>query len=246
MQISNLIELKTADAIGIMTICNPPQNRIEDPEFIDLETLKMWTDENSLKGLIITGKGRHFSAGANTQKINEKVTQDQMMVEDLKKGRKILDHIERLPIPTVASISGVCFGAGLEIALACHIRVCSENSLLAFPESNLGLLPGLSGTFRLSRQIGAGRSMELILSGKTITACEALEMSIVDYIAPKKKGLKFAIDLLKKITADKPLHVIHAITQSLNNSKFLLPDDAMEEESKLFCQLALKVAQENR
>jgi len=88
--------------------------------------------------------------------------------------------------------------------------------------------------------------MELILSGKTITACEALKMNIVDYIAPKKEGLRFAIDLLNKITANKPLHVIHAITKALNNSKFLRPDDAMEEESKLFCQLALKVAQENR
>ncbi|MCK5230783.1 MAG: enoyl-CoA hydratase/isomerase family protein [Desulfobulbaceae bacterium] len=245
MQYSKLLKWNVCDSIGVITINNAPQNRIEEAEFVEFDMMRKWISQNPLKGLIITGKGRHFSAGANTDNIYEKVIQQRTMEQELRRGRKILDYIERLPIPTVAAISGMCFGAGLEIALSCHIRVCGENALFAFPESNHGLLPGLSGTVRLPRQVGVAKSLELILSGEAVTAVKALEIKLVDYVVPKKQVFDFSIDLLRTMTANKPLRVIHAIVTSINNTKYLAEEEAMEAEAKMFCQLALQVAEKH-
>jgi enoyl-CoA hydratase len=241
---SKIMEWLVCDSIGILMINNVPRNSIEEPEFVDLTILKQWTSDKSLKGLIITGKGRHFSAGANVDIIYEKIANQKTMERDLKKGREILDHIGRLSIPTVAAITGVCFGAGLEIALSCYLRVCSENALFAFPEANLELMPGFTGSIRLPQKIGTGKSIEIILSGEPVNAQKALELGIVDYVVPKNKALEYSINLLKKMTDNKPSHVIHAIITSLNNSRYLPPEQAMEEEARLFCQLALKAVEQ--
>ena len=239
MEPVQLVKWSVLDSIGILTISNKPENYLESPEFINPELLKEITKTNSLKGLVICGEGRHFSAGANITKIYELANNEMNLGEKLNKGKEILSYIENLPIPTIAAIKGSCFGGGLEIALACHIRVCSKNALFAFPEANLNLMPGLGGTIRLPKLIGSKESIEMILPGDLIDAEKAFEIKLVDYIIHEKDVVGYSTDLLKKITKDRPVRVIHSIIKSINNAKLLSFDKAMQEETKMFCKLAL-------
>ena len=238
METSKISEWQLRDHIGILTLSNPPQNYITEPEFVYLSDLKRWTDNDSLRGIVITGKGRHFCAGFDKQNIFE-ITDKKILQAQLRKSQQILYHIEDLTIPVVAAITGVCFGAGLELALSCHIRVCSEKSLLSFPETEFGIIPGSNGTVRLPKQLGIRHPMELVMTGKTIHADEALSIGIVDHVVPSKQVFEFSLNLLEKLTGDTPITVIHAAMKSLNNARKLPRDLASQEETNLVAKLVL-------
>jgi len=239
---SRIVQWEIIGDIGVLTIDNPPGNYLDDPEFVDIRTIEHWTRVPYLKGLIIRGQGRHFSAGADLAKLREMTRRPGIMRRKLERGRRILDHIENLEVPVVAAVTGVCFGGGLEIALSCHMRVAGRQSLFAFPEASLGLIPGLAGTVRLPRRVGEAQSLQLVLSGNTIDAARALELGLVDYVVPPKTVFDFSLDLLRRLTADRPVEVIRNVVRSLGNARRLPARRAMEEETKMFCTLALKEA----
>jgi enoyl-CoA hydratase len=155
-------------------------------------------------------------------------------------GKKIIRLIENMDVPVVAVISGVCFGAGLEIALASHIRVCSENAIFAFPETNYGIMPGLGGTVMLTKLIGSGKSAEIILSGDIVNAPRALELKLVDHVVPAKELQDFSMRLLNRLTTDRDIDVIRSVMRSIHNADILSFEIALEKETKLFCSLAVK------
>jgi enoyl-CoA hydratase/carnithine racemase len=231
-------------AIGVLSLNNPPENFIEEPEFVKIEVLEEISRDTDLKGLIIRGVGRHFSAGADMDALKKLSQNSTLLAEKIKDGKSLIRIIENFSIPVVASISGVCFGAGLEIALACHFRICSENALFAFPETNYSIMPGMGGTVMLTKLIGSGRSSEIILTGETVNAQKALDYKLVDYIKPNKELHSFAINFLNKITYDRDIEVISSVMKSIHNSLTLSFEKALEEETKLFCALALKSMQE--
>ena len=154
------------------------------------------------------------------------------------KGKELLDYLQDLDIPVAAAISGVCFGGGLEIALACHMRICSENALFAFPETNLGLMPGLGGTFRLGERLSLQDSLKMILGGDMINAEEALSLKVVDTIIRNEEPLLYTFHFLRKITEGRPLKIINYVMQALKNSKRLSAEESMREETRMFCDLA--------
>lgn len=237
-------ELK--DNIGILTINNPPQNLLIEPDFVDVNNLKIWTSNNLIKGLIITGNGRNFSAGADKEELFKIVKNNKTILKNkLKKGLKVLNYIENLLIPTVSAINGFCFGGGLEIALSTHFRICSTNSFFAFPETDLGLIPGLDGTLRLPKLIGRNKSLYMVLSGEIIDAQKALELGLVDYVVPKNEALEASKNFIKKMIDSRSIDVINSVIKSLNNFKKLSIEKAMKEEMKMFCSLAVKEAQKN-
>lgn len=243
MNKSKIIDWELKENIGILKINNPPQNLLIEPDFVDINDLKIWTTGNNIKGLIIIGEKRNFSAGADKEKLFEIAkNHNPTLKNSLKKGLKILDYIENLLVPTISAINGVCFGGGLEIALSTHFRVCSINSFFAFPETDLGLIPGLNGTIRLPNLIGNNKSLYLMLSGEIIDAEKAHELGIVDYIVPKNEILDFSFNLIKKMTDNRKIEVINSVIKSLNNSKKLSLEKAMKEETKMFCALAIKEA----
>lgn len=227
------------DDIGVITLDNPPENYLADPDFIPLEILRKWTSADSLKGIIIHGAGKHFSAGGNLENLFAMIHGKEDLMARMKAGKAVLDYLENLNIPVIAAIQGVCFGGGLEIALAAHIRICSENALFAFPEINHGIIPGLGGTVRSAQQIGHRKSLNFIMAGDMINAGEALAMDLVDYVVPKSKLLDFTYTMMQKMTQDRPLPVIHAVMEALRNAKTLPINEAMQEETRLFCELAL-------
>jgi len=214
---------------------------LPDPVFIDPELIKRCFADDKIKGIVIAGKGRHFSAGADMERLRFLALDENRFMARLRDGKELLDSIEALPIPSIAAIEGACFGGGLEIALACHIRVCARNAILAFPEVNHGLMPGMGGTVRLPGFIGYGKALEAVLSGDIIGAERALEIGLADHLAPAKETLDFSLQLMKKMVADRPIEVIRSIVHSLNNSRTMAASEAMEEETRMFCRLAGKL-----
>jgi enoyl-CoA hydratase/carnithine racemase len=234
------IEFSVIEGIGILTLNNPPENFLIEPDFLDLKVFKKWIKESGIKGLVIIGKGRHFSAGADIENLYANSGKKGKFKYKLKKGHKILAFIENLNIPTISAISGACFGGGLEIALSTHIRVSSENALFSFPEIELGLIPGLNGSYRLSKLLKRSKVIELLLSGDIIDAEKAHSAGIVDYVVAKNEVLNFSLALLKKLTDNRPMEVINFIIKSLNNSRNFNLKKAMKKEMIFFCKLALK------
>jgi enoyl-CoA hydratase/carnithine racemase len=158
----------------------------------------------------------------------------------MEKGNRLLNYLDELEIPVIAAISGVCFGAGLEIALACDIRICEENALFAFPEANHDLFPGLGGSRRLAELTGKSTALELVLNGDMINAEKALELIIVDEVVEKKQALNHAIGLARKLTNNRSLDVIKAVMQSVNNSKVMTIEEVIKNDAQAFSKLARK------
>jgi enoyl-CoA hydratase/carnithine racemase len=236
--------LQRAGDIGLMQINNPPENYLEKPDFIETEALKKFV-ETGIKALVIGGTGRHFSAGAALENLKEQIKDKKAFQEQLVNGNLLLNYIDSLEIPVIAAISGVCFGAGLEIALATDIRIAEVNALFAFPEVNHGLFPGLSGMVRLAELTGLSTALELVLEGDMINAEKALELQIVDTLVKKNEARECAIDLAKKITDNRPLKVIQAVMKSVNNSKLMSTDERIKNDTAMFIELALESMNKN-
>ncbi len=241
----NEISLRSTDEVGILEIGTPPENKLQHPAFASRLFLEQFIKENKLKGLIITGMGRNFSIGADPGIISELSQNPELLQSELTEGIALLAYIRNLNIPVIAAINRLCFGGGLEITLACHIRVASENALFALPESNHGLIPGLNGTIRLPDLIGQALAMQMILSGDTMDAPMALRTGLIDHMAPKDGALDYALALMNKMVQGRPHRVIHAVMQSMKNQAALTEKEAADEETKLFCQLARQMNSEN-
>ena len=133
--------------------------------------------------LIVTGAGeKSFISGAD---IAELAPLDPRGAEEISRmGQRVVGALERAPKPVIAAINGYAFGGGCELALACHMRLASENAVLGLPEVSLGIIPGYGGTQRLPRLVGPGRALELILSGRRVKADEAERIGLVNRVVP--------------------------------------------------------------
>lgn len=238
MVTSGRIEWEVKDGIGILSISNPPENYLYEPEFISLQELRQWTAYPSLKGILIHGKGKHFSAGGDLSRLFELVADKENLGAKLAAGNAVIDHLIGTNLPLVAAIHGVCFGGGLELALACHIRVAGELALFASPEVTHGLLPGMGGTVRLPAAIGQANAMEMILSGDMISTEEAKRINLIDVIVPRKEVFSHAFHLLTRMTKNLSPRIINAVMQAFRNAATLPAEEAIAEETRIFCELA--------
>ena len=240
------VTFEVIDHIGIISLNEPPANELAIPEFIPAGLFEQWTSPPTLKGLIIKGNGKNFSAGGKLDAIFKASDKTEDLRLLMHAGQELLTHIQNLDIPVIAAINRVCFGGGLEIALACHIRVASDNALLAFPEVNQNLMPGMGGTYRLPALAGVTESAKMILGGDIVNATDARELGIIDYIAPKDKAFDFAWALMQKMVHDRPVKVIRSIMAALKNASQLPQQDAIMEEIRLFCCLARDEAERRK
>lgn len=236
------IEFSVDEPIGIITLVNPPDNSLVEPDFLPEGDLENFLHNNRLKGLVFTGRGRHFSSGADLEKLFEMARKNDLLQAKIERGKRVLQSIEELDIPVMAAVEGICFGGGLEIALACHMRICSEKTLFAFPEVNQNLMPGLGGIRRLSKLLKGGVSYEMIVGGDFIDATKASELNIVDHVVPPGETLSYSLHLLKSIVYNKPREVIQAITRAIFFCRNKTEEEAFLEETRLFCDLARKEA----
>ena len=197
--------------------------------FTDLES------NEAVQVIILTGSGeKAFVAGADIAEFANFSTQEGMQLA-ANGHQKVFDHIENLKKPVIAAVNGFALGGGLELAMACHFRVASENAKMGLPEVTLGLIPGYGGTQRLPQLVGKGRAMEMILTAAMITATEAKEYGLVNHVVPQTELIEFCQGLAQKISTNAPV----AITQAIQavNASFDKTKNGYEAEINAFGKL---------
>jgi enoyl-CoA hydratase len=205
--------------IGLLTINRPEKMNAISQELT--AELSLFLDEiendDELRVIVITGAGdKAFVAGAD---INELVDRDARLGRRVSRERQeIFSRIENLHVPVIAAVNGYALGGGLELALACSIRICSEKAQFGAPEVKLGIIPGDGGTQRLPRLVGQGRAMEMIITGDFIDAQEAYRIGLVNKVFPPEKLKEEAMELAKKIASRPPLAVRYA-KEAVNRSQ---------------------------
>ena len=218
MAFDNLLIDRDA-AVAIVTINRPKVlNALNAPTLDDLRRamLDLKQDE-SVRVIIITGAGdKSFVAGAD---INELAVQTPASARNhALTGQHVFDLVENLGKPVIAAINGFALGGGCELAMACSLRVAAETAKLGQPEINLGTLPGYGGTQRLSRLVGKGKAMELILTGSPISAAEAERIGLVNRVVPASELMTEARKVASTLAAQAPLamrYIINAINHGL-------------------------------
>ena len=210
-------------ATAYVTVNRPKVlNALNQKTWADLRTaFEDARDDAAVRGVIVTGAGnKAFIAGAD---ISELVSLTAVEAEDsTRDGQAVLDLIENLGKPVIAAVDGFALGGGCETAMACTIRIASENAKFGQPEVRLGIIPGAGGTQRLPRLIGKGRALKLILSGEIINAEEAHRIGLVNEVVPSPDLIKRAEAILAQINSNAPLAVkfsLEAVNQGLETSQ---------------------------
>jgi enoyl-CoA hydratase len=161
--------------------------------------MKELDQDKNVKIIIITGKGRLFASGADISEMGRCKTSIQAK-EMSQLGQKVFLNIENSSKPVIAAINGFCLGGGLELALSCHIRIASDNSIFGMPEIYLGMIPAFGGSYRLPGIVGTSRAIQMILTGDKINSKEAMAIGLVSMIIPKKELLDEVRKIAGKIT----------------------------------------------
>lgn len=232
------LDYHLADGIGRIVLSNPPRNCLSRPAFESAERLAGFLAEPTLRGVLVSGAGRHFSAGADLAELEALKAEPDTFGRELEQGKALLQQLSFATVPVVAVIRGACLGAGLEIALACHFRVASEAALLGFPEATLGLMPGLGGTVAAPEVLPRAVAIDLVLSGRTIGGAEALELGVVDEVVATRGLDEAAGRFLDAMIARRSPELIRAILTSVHNTRRLGREEALREEGRLFLEVA--------
>jgi len=245
------ISLDKKDGIGFLLLNRPEVRNAFNQVMIDeiRESLECIRKDKEIRVLIVTGAGKAFQAGADIAELRRMSPLELLRWND---GIvRINAALESLPQPVIAAINGAAMGGGLELALACTIRVMEESAKIGLPEVKLGIIPGTGGTIRLPRLIGIGRAAKLILTGDPIGAKDALELGLVDEMVPDGSVLKAAEDLARRIISNAPiavelakdaimigrdLPVEHAVQYSQKNCVTCFSTEDMKEGTSAFLE----------
>jgi Enoyl-CoA hydratase/carnithine racemase len=150
-------------------------------------------------------------------------------------GADVFRKIEDLPMPVIAAINGFALGGGCELAMACDIRIASENAVFGQPEVKLGIIPGFSGTYRLSKLVGQGMAKELIYTGRNIKADEALRIGLVNNVVAHNELINYVLNLAKMIIANAPIAVAYS-KRIINENYDMIREEALALENRCFAE----------
>jgi enoyl-CoA hydratase/3-hydroxyacyl-CoA dehydrogenase len=224
--------------IALMTVENPPMNVLSINTVDDItNTVLAACADNRVRVILLTGKGKAFVAGANIGEIQR--LKNIREVEDYAhKGHLMVNTIDGAVKPVICVINGFCLGGGLELALACHMRIASDKARLGLPEINLGIMPGFGGTQRLARTVGKGKALEMILTGNHITPEEALANGLVNKVVPHDKLMDEAHVLAGTIAAKGRLAVSAAVDAVSSGLEVSL-DEGLQIEIENFARVVI-------
>jgi enoyl-CoA hydratase len=207
------IRVETHEGIRTLTVDRPEKLNALNAAVLEMLDVRLAEAQNEtdLRCVIVTGAGdKAFIAGADIGELSRLTPLDGR--EHARRGQALLDRIENLPFPSIAAINGFAYGGGLELALACTLRVASENAKMGLPETSLGILPGYGGTQRLARLLGKAKAAELVLTAeKGITAAEALRLGLVNRVVPAGQALASALGLAQTIAKNSPIACRYAL-----------------------------------
>lgn len=204
--------IRIEENIAMITIQNPPVNTLSKQTMEDIHSALTEVEQrHDVKAVILTGEGEHFVAGAELNEFLQIETKEEASQMSYL-GYQLTDRIESFSIPVIAAIKGACLGGGLELALACHLRVATEKSIFGLPEITLGIIPGAGGTQRLPRAIGQARAIEMILTGERIHAEEAKQLGLINKVCKEEELENESLLLAKRITAHGKVAIYSALT----------------------------------
>lgn len=226
----NHLKIDERGPVAIMTISAPRSlNALNSAILQEMDDFLTHFDCNRFRCLIVTGDGeKSFVAGAD---ISEMATLSMLEGQAFgTRGANVFRKLETLHVPVIAAVNGFALGGGCELAMACDIRICSDNARFGQPEVGLGIIPGFSGTVRLARLVGMGMAKQLIYTGKPIKADEALRIGLVNAVVPQAELMDKAMELANQIAANAPL-AVKAAKLCINDEYDMDADDAIQNES---------------
>lgn len=226
------ILLEVKDKIAVITMNRPEKrNALNFEVRRELHTvLQQVASDNAVRAVIITGAGEAFVAGADIEAMKDFTVED--AVQSSRHGTEVFSYIEKMKVPVIAAINGWALGGGLELALACDIRICSENARFGQPEVNIGILPGYGGTIRLPRIVGIGRAKEMIYFGKILSAREAEDYGLVSAVTTPEKLMDKAWKMGTRLSQGPAS--ISLAKQSINAGMFMQADEALDLSSRFY------------
>jgi enoyl-CoA hydratase len=189
-------------------------------------------NQHEIRAIILTGSGeKAFVAGADISEFAHFSVEEGAQLAQ--QGQELLfDFIENLKTPVIAAVNGFALGGGLELAMACHFRVASENAKMGLPEVSLGVIPGYGGTQRLPQLVGKGRAMEMIMTAGMITANDAHVSGLVNHVVPQTELLEICNSIAEKIIKNSPIAISQAIKSV--NANFKDGENGYKTEIKSF------------
>lgn len=227
---------KLEGGIALLTINRPDKlNALNAQVLSDLfAAATELASESDLRALILTGEGRAFVAGADIAAMAD--MSEEKSYEFASLGHRAMDAISALPVPVIAAVNGFALGGGLELALTADLIYVSEKAKLGLPEVGLGIIPGFGGTQRLGRRIGWQRARELVYTGRTISADEALACGLALQVLPLEGFLDEVLKIAGSIASRGPL-AIRAAKQAMTQGSELALDAANKKEVEAFSGL---------
>lgn len=239
MSEKQFVKLTVEDRVAIITIDHAPVNALNEQVLDELNAVVEEVIASAdVKAAVITGGGQlAFVAGADINVFDALLKEgngsEPKARAFLKKGQDVFTRIENAPKPFIAAINGVALGGGMELAMACHMRIIGDRAKLGQPEINLGIIPGWGGTQRLPRLVGKAKALELILTGDQITAQEAFRLNLVNKVVPGGEVLKTARDLAKKIAQKGAVAIRAAMDAITHGSVKPLPEGLAYEAERI-------------
>jgi enoyl-CoA hydratase len=178
------VSVSCKEWISTVVIDNPPHNHLSKELLADLNRIvsEVHTEQADLRVVLLTAKGRNFSTGIDYAALSTMTKEEAGHLAEV--GYILLKHIEALPVPVIAALKGETTGAGLGLALAADIRIASSDAVFSFPEARMGLPPVFGSSQRLYKTVGVGRAKELLFTGRTVDAEEALRIGLVNAVVP--------------------------------------------------------------
>ncbi|MBI2875164.1 MAG: enoyl-CoA hydratase/isomerase family protein [Firmicutes bacterium] len=231
---SDLVRLeKPAEGVALLTIDRPPVNALSAAVIDALETAaRELTDDASIRAVVVTGAGeKAFVAGADIKEFPGLTRETGEILSQ--RGQTVFDRIAGLPYPSIAAVNGFALGGGMELALACDIRLASPGIKLGQPEVTLGIIPGYGGTQRLPRLVGTGAAKRLIYSGEMIGAKEALAIGLVDAVVEEGTVLEAALKLASTIASRGPV-AVRAAKEAIDRGLEVTLAEGLALEAALF------------
>ena len=220
MNFENII-ITSENGIGQITINRPSKlNALNAATIKELHNGIEKLDVNSeIRVIIITGEGeKAFVAGADISEFAN-FSEEEGAQLALQGQELLFNFVENLKTPVIAAVNGFALGGGLELAMACHFRIASDNAKMGLPEVSLGVIPGYGGTQRLPQLIGKGRAMEMIMTAGMITAEEAHRNGLINHVVPQAELLDFTQSLAHRIMRNSPVAIGNAINAINANFK---------------------------
>ncbi|MDG0872208.1 enoyl-CoA hydratase-related protein [Paenibacillus thiaminolyticus] len=230
-KLGNVVTVSSAGAVGVLALNRPDVLNALNRELMQelVAELERMDRDDAVKAIVITGNDQAFAAGADIKEMADESAVSLL----LKRQFDVWDRIGGIEKPIIAAVSGHVLGGGCELMMNCDLVVASDTARFGQPEIRLGVMPGAGGTQRLTRAVGLRKAMELLLTGDTMAAEEALRCGLINKVAPVELYLQEALKLAHRIAAQPPL-AVRLIKQAVRKAEDLPLAEGLDYERQCF------------